>query len=460
MRPRSGAQTICVLTLLLCFGAFLNCGGGSTAQVGGGSVTLTTITIAPSSPTISKGTSVQLSATGNYSNGTQKPLTASAAWQTSQPAIATVSNQGNVTGVSGGAAQVSASYEGVTGSTSVTVGPAALLGIAVSPNPSSLPVGESEPLTATGSFSDGTVQNLTQSVTWSSSASAVASVSPAGSVLANAAGTATIGATSGLMSGSASLTVTPAVVVALNIVPTPLSIVLESSRQLQAIATWSDGTTQDVTNVAAWSTTPEGIAIVSSGGLATAQQVGSTTILATDGGVSASANLTVVPLVFINYYDRGAAKTSGMDGTVNLTNPGLTNGSLCAMVYVFDQNQELTECCGCSVSDSGLRTLSLLNDLTANPLTGTKSTAGTVMVIPSDIGQNPQCDPGSLTPTGVILGWETNDQALPDGTFQVTETSFASAPLNSGTATNLANLCTFIENEGGGQGICTCGTGN
>src|ERR1039457_5157515 len=176
MRPRSGAQTICVLTLLLCFGAFLNCGGG-------GSVTLTTITIAPSSPTISKGTSVQLSATGNYINGTQKPLTASAAWPPSQPAIATVSNQGNVTGVSGGGAQMSASYEGVTGSTSVTVGPAALLGIAVSPTPSSLPVGESEPLTATGSFSDGTVQNLTQSVTWSSSASAVASVSPAGSVL-------------------------------------------------------------------------------------------------------------------------------------------------------------------------------------------------------------------------------------------------------------------------------------
>ena len=108
------------------------------------------------------------------------------------------------------------------------------------------------------------------------------------------------------------------------------------------------------------------------------------------------------------------------------------------MVYVFDQNQELTECCGCSVSDSGLRTLSLLNDLTANPLTGTKSPAGTVMVIPSDIGQNPQCDPGSLTPTGVILGWETNDQALSNGTFQVTDTSFASAPLNSGTATNLA----------------------
>ena len=125
---------------------------------------------------------MQLSATGNYSNGTRQPLTASVAWQTSQSAVAMVNNQGDVTGVSGGAAQVSASYEGVTGGTSVTVGPAALLGIAVSPNPSSLPVGESEQLTATGSFSDGTVQNLTQSVTWSSSALAVASVSPAGSV--------------------------------------------------------------------------------------------------------------------------------------------------------------------------------------------------------------------------------------------------------------------------------------
>ena len=47
----------------------------------------------------------------------------------------------------------------------------------------------------------------------------------------------------------------------------------------------------------------------------------------------------------LNYFSNNAAPAP--DATVRIDNPGLTYGNLCAMIYVFDQDQQLTECCGC-----------------------------------------------------------------------------------------------------------------
>lgn len=460
MRPCTAARIIGVLSAVILSGLLLNCGGGSTTQGGGGAPKLTQITIAPSNPTLTKGLSQQLTATGIFDNGSQQTLGSAVTWQTNQSTVAMIDSQGNVTGVGQGVAQVSATYQGVKGTTAVTVAAPALLSVTISPNQSSLPVGESEQLTASGQFSDGTTQDLTQSVAWVSLGSAIASVGPTGAASANAVGTATISATSGSVTGSASLTVTPAAVIALNVTPATLSMGLGSSRQFQAIATLSDGTTQDMTGIVAWNSTQPAIAGVSSGGLAIAQQVGSTSIVAEGNGLSGSANLTVMPLIAVNYFDRASAEKAGTDGTIRITNPGLTPGNLCTMVYVFDQNQAMNECCGCLVSDSGLRSFSLLLDLTANPLTGKKPPTGVIKVLPSDPAQNPQCDPGSLTPTGVVLGWGSNVQVLPDGTFQATETKFEMSPLSDGDASTLVGECNFLKQQGSGAGICSCGTGD
>jgi hypothetical protein len=455
------ARVIALLSALLYAGLLLNCGGGSAPQGGGGSnPKLTQITIAPPNPTITKGVTQQLTAAGIYDDGSKQNLSANVAWQSSPSAVVSINLQGTVTGMGQGVAQVSATYQGVQGTTSVTVAAPALVSVTVAPNQSSLPVGESEQLTATGTFSDGSTQDLTQSATWLSLGSAVASVSPSGDVTATAVGTTTISATSGSQTGSASLTVMPPAVISLTVNPATLSLGLGSGRQFQAIATMSDGTTQDLTGVVAWSSTQPAIAGVSSGGLAIAQEVGSTSIVAQDGSVTGSANLTVMPLIAVNYFDRASAAKAGTDSTIRLTNPGLTPESLCAMVYVFDQNQELNECCGCPVSDSGLRTLSLTLDLTANPLTGQKPPNGVIKVLPSDIVQNPVCDPGNISPTGVILGWGSNVQLAPGGTFQTTETKFEMAPLSDGEASSLAAQCNFVKRLGSGAGICSCGTGD
>jgi len=420
---------------------------------------LVALNIVPASLSISMGTSRQLHAVASLSDGTSPDVTGNVAWSSSQSGIATVTQQGTVTGVGKGASQVSAAYQGVTATATVAVGPAALLSINVTPNPSSLPLGESEQFTATGNYSDGSIQDLTQTATWSLHGSSSATMSTPGSVTTSALGTATVSATLGSVTGSASLTVTPPVVTAVSISPATLTLVLGGGGQFHAIATLSNGTTEDMTGTAGWSSAQPNIASINSTGAVSGWQVGSTTVLAQVGSLTGSADLIVMPLALVSYYSRINAATSGIDGTVLVSNPGLTRGNMCAMVYVFDQNQELNECCGCLISDSGLLTLSVLDDLTANTLTGKKPRAGEVMIVPSDPTQNPQCNPNSLSPSSALVAWGTNPQRA-GSTYQLTETTFDMMPLTSNEATLLQNECGYAQQLGSGAGVCSCGTGN
>ena len=436
-------------TVSACAGAVC---GSTTLTVG--SAALVSIAITPATGTVPAGRPLQFYATGTYSDGSTQDLSSLVTWSSSAPPVATINAAGLASGLIVGSTTITAASGTVQGTAMLTVTSPVLASVAVTPANASIAAGERQQFTATGTYSDGSVQNLTNAATWTSSGPAIASVSPSGAAVALAVGTATISATAGSFTGTASLTVTPPVIIGLNVVPATLSMVLGSSRQFQAIATLSDGTTQDMTGTVAWSSTDPNIATVSSGGLASAAQVGSTTILAQSNGLTGSAQITVVPLVALSYFSRVNSVNAGIDGTVQLTNPGLT--SLCAMVYVFDQNQELNECCGCPISHDGMRTLSLLKDLTANTLTGKKPQAGEIKVVPSDPAQNPQCDPVASAPTGVILAWGMNAQ-VPGAT---TETEYAMVPLSDGEETILVNLCSFVKQLGGGQGICSCGSGD
>jgi trimeric autotransporter adhesin len=427
-----------------------------------GSAALMRIAVGASQSSLPLGESEALTATGTFSDGSTQNLTSSVTWQAIPTSVAKINAQGNLTGLGPGSAQVSAVYQAVTGSASVTVGPPALLQIAVSPSQSSLPLGESEAMIATGSFSDGSTKNLTQTAVWSSSGAGIASVSSAGAVVAKGTGAATISATANSVTGNASLTVTPAVIVALNIAPATFSLLIANSSQFQAIGTFSDGTTQNMTKTVRWSAGTPLILNVSSGGLVTGVQVGAGTLLArtTSGpSFSTSASVTVTPLMTVSYFNRANSASSGDDGTLRITNPGFVAGDLCAMIYVFDRNQELNECCGCSVSDSGLLTISLIGDLTANPLTGTAPVAGTIEIVPSEPGSNGQCNAGSPSPNGLLLGWETNVQGT-TGAFQMTEAPVALTPLANSEAQVLASDCSMLQQLGSGAGVCTCGTGN
>src|SRR5206468_2049760 len=103
---------------------------GSTTLTVGAAV-LVSIRVTPASPSIGKGTTQQFVATGTYSDGTTLDLTSSATWLASNTAVATISAGGLATGVAQGTSQISATLGAVTGSTTLTVAPAALVSIEI-----------------------------------------------------------------------------------------------------------------------------------------------------------------------------------------------------------------------------------------------------------------------------------------------------------------------------------------
>ena len=60
------------------------------------------------------------------------------------------------------------------------------------------------------------------------------------------------------------------------------------------------------------------------------------------GLIVAGASAASAQDVFrINYFSNNAAPAP--DATLRIDNPGLTYGNLCAMIYVFDNDQQMTE---------------------------------------------------------------------------------------------------------------------
>jgi hypothetical protein len=160
----------------------------------------------------------------------------------------------------------------------------------------------------------------------------------------------------------------------------------------------------------------------------------------------------------VNYFANNAAPAP--DSTVRIDNPGLTYGNLCAMIYVFAADQQLSECCGCIESHNGLRTLSVRSNLTSNPLTGSVATNGVIKIVSAAVNNSP-CDPTSnVTPTPNLRAWVTHIQNPVGTAYPITETESSDSTLGATELANLQAQCAFVNILGSGQGICSCGTGD
>lgn len=267
---------------------------GSTA-LSVGPVALVTVAVAPADPTIAKGQRQAFTATGHYSDGSAKNITAGAFWASATPAVATIDATGSAAGVKSGSAVISATSNGIVGTTTLTVTGPVLVSMAVLPASPTVARTFSRALHAIGTYSDGSSLDVTGSVTWTSGTLGVATIASSGIATGVAAGTSVVTAASGTVSGQTTLTVTNASLLSVAVTPGLPSVAPAATVAFTATGHFSDGTTQALTAGVTWTSTTTSVATVAPSGLATAIAVGTSAVKATSGTISGSATLTVTP---------------------------------------------------------------------------------------------------------------------------------------------------------------------
>jgi hypothetical protein len=320
-----------LLTVLLLSG----CGWDGTATRPNDFTTLTSIQIVAPSSTIANGTSTKLKVIGSYSGLFTRDVTDQATWSSDNTAVAgfiTASSPSRVSGVAAGSAILKATVGGVSTSYTLTVSSATITAMTIAPAAVNVPSGLSTQLAANGTFSDASTQDLTFDATWTSGTPAVATVSdlPASKGLAKglAIGSTTITATFGAVSGTATLNVTAAALQSIAVSPANPSILSLSSGSFQALGTYSDGSTSDVSSQVTWSSSRTDLATISNTGVATTLAQGTALIGASLAGIGGVTNLKVTggSLTGITITPANPKLVTGSSGRLTATG-AFSNGS-------------------------------------------------------------------------------------------------------------------------------------
>jgi 6-phosphogluconolactonase len=305
-------------------------------------------------PIVQVGASEQYVATGILDNGTTQDLTTAVTWSSSNAAAATISNaagsQGLALGAGAGTAVITATLGSVSGSATLRVSTIKSIVIKPAVLTVRIPTGSTQQLAALSIFNDGSSQDVSNTVAWSSNFPATATVNNAGLTTAVAIGTsqitATLGSGSSAVSGSISVSVVS--MTRVTVMPQRIAQPQGIGQRFTANATFSDGVTQDITNAVSWSSSDIQIASVvdapSTKGQVSAIAPGPVTITATFSDLVRSG--TVAPVSGTAPLEVNGAATSVSprfayspnvhDGTISQYTVDASTGQLRPNGYLFD----------------------------------------------------------------------------------------------------------------------------
>ncbi len=268
------------------------------------------IAVSPSTLALTVGGVSTIAATAIDASG--DPISgARAFWSVENPLVATVSQQGLVTGVAPGSTRVAVSIRGTSAIIPVTVSPRSVSLVRVTPPSATLRVGANVALQADAQNSAGEPVPG-RPVDWRSGNEAVATVSAAGIVTGIAPGIATISATIDGVVGSALVTIEAIPVASVRVSPETGTLLVGQTLQLSATPVDSSGAPL-AGRTTSWGSSAPAVASVSSAGVVSALAPGSATITATTEGRSGTARLTVslVPVDAIIITPSAATTTIG-----------------------------------------------------------------------------------------------------------------------------------------------------
>ena len=311
------------------------------------SLRIESISITPDNPSVPSGVPQDYTLTATLANGNVRPLTAKElgqvewTWDASGTStlfdIADVDIQNiginslpRVTAIKtdymGGNEEITltAVLRDIIATEVMTINNADLVSINITPETASITRLATHQYTANGTYTDGSIHDISDIVDWDSDDDLIATVDSTGKVTGqyNGAGTETATITAddgGSISDTATIDVTAPTLSNVSVSPISTSIAEGTYVQFRATAIYSNNTTQDVTDAANWSCLTGGVATidnVTNKGLTQGDNAGTTTVRATFDGVNGDATLDVSSAT-LQYLVISAAgnKTSIADGT-------------------------------------------------------------------------------------------------------------------------------------------------
>ena len=232
------------------------------------------------------GAAQQFTAIATYSDGASADISSQVTWLSSNTQVATIYANGLATGIAAGSSGITATLGGVTSQATV-LAVQSLSSIAISPaSPNNLVVGAAQHFTATGTFADGSLMDITSQVTWASATANIATITAGGVATGVKTGTDKItAALAGITSQPVALNVIS--LSAIFVTPvSPANMGVGSTQHFTATGSYSDGSTADFTSQVVWSSSNSAVVTIASGGIATAAGGGTANITATFGGLT------------------------------------------------------------------------------------------------------------------------------------------------------------------------------
>ncbi|MFS0723999.1 Ig-like domain-containing protein [Paenibacillus sp. 1P07SE] len=244
------------------------------------------------------GESDQVSVEAVYASGERTPLSEGLVFSSSDPEIAAIDEQGLVTAMQVGEAEISVSYGDLEDAYRLTVTEADPVLTAIElEGPAELAVGEVGSTVTNAVYSNGVREPLTERLTFASSDPEVAAVSEAGEITALSEGTATIQVTYLELTAELEVRVYAETIEPeldrLELSGLPATLTAGQRRTLTVEAIYTDETRRDVTEEAVFASSETRVADVSEAGVVTARQAGRTEITASYEGLTATAMLQV-----------------------------------------------------------------------------------------------------------------------------------------------------------------------
>jgi uncharacterized protein YjdB len=365
---------------------------------------------------IGTGGAQQFTATAHFSNGTTKDVTGSAQWSSSDSNVASVTIAGIASGATAGTVTITAQYNSMPGTAllKVTAAAANLSSITVSPATTSIPVNSSQQFTATANYSDGSSADITSLVSWISSATGIATVDASGLATGVAAGSANITASLAGVTQSAALTVTAPTIVSITVTPDGLTEAIGINRQFVATATYSDGSSADLTSGVTWNSSSTSTATIDNSGLLTTIGAGSTTITATVGSFSDTATLTVVAAHLISIAVTPATQTISAGTSQQFTATGTFDDGSTQLLPSVSWSSSSTSVAAVDVN--GLATGVGTGTATITAASGSVSGTASLTVSGATLVSI------AVTPTNASMAAGTTKQYTATGTFSDSST--------------------------------------